>query len=475
MRKIKLFIAVLVLLFAGCASLPKPDLSRLNLHPGLESFNNNDRILILAPHPDDESIACAGIIQKALAAGAQVRVVYLTNGDHNELAFIVYEKRITFRQGEFIHLGKLRQQEAVKAMKFLGLPENNLVFLGYPDYGTFQIFCKYWQTPKPFRDRLTRISSVPYKDNPSYGAGYVGENILGDLTRQILDYQPNKIFVSHPGDVNVDHKALYLFLQVALSDLETRILAPEVYPYLVHCVGWPKPRHYHPELELYPPDKFTGSRISWITSGLNLEELTKKYQAILSYKSQTHSSAFYLFSFARKNELFSDFPTLKLRPQSASGGSGISYSDASQMYADEEYPFDFDRPETIEDQGSVSYAVTDGYFVVRLDKPKKLSRRFGAMLYIFGYSRSTPFAQMPKIRIITKGKSCKVFSSKDRVINPGVCLDFEKNSLILKIPLKLLGQPDYVLTALKAYHGSLPIDAVAFRKVQIEQWANIQH
>ncbi|MCX5699258.1 MAG: PIG-L family deacetylase [Candidatus Omnitrophica bacterium] len=468
MRKIRFLILALVLLSNGCARMQKPDSSGQNRHAELGSFKKNERILILAPHPDDESIACAGIIQKALKAGARIRVVYLTNGDHNEFAFIVYEKRITMRQGEFIYLGKLRQKESIKAMKFLGLSEKDLVFLGYPDYGTFEIFCKYWQAKKPFRDRLTRISSVPYKDNFSYGAKYYGENILSDLTKQILDYQPDKIFVSHPADVNVDHKALYLFLQVALSDLEGRMAKPEIYPYLVHCAGWPRPRHYHPELELYPPDKFIGSKLNWLRSNLSPEELDKKYRSILFYKSQTQSSAFYLFSFARKNELFSDYPPVELKPQSASGGKDIVYSDASEMFKEEERPIDSKQIESLEDKGSVSYAARGNYFIARLDKPKKLSSRFGVMLYIFGYSQSTPFAQMPKIRIITMGKSCKVFSSKNRVIDPGVLVDFGRNSLIIKIPLKLLGQPDYTLTALKAYHGNLPLDVVVFRKVKIK-------
>jgi LmbE family N-acetylglucosaminyl deacetylase len=473
MRKIKVFIAMSVLLFNGCAGLQKPDSGDQNRHLGLESFKKNERILILAPHPDDEAIACAGVIQKALKAGAQVKVVYLTNGDHNEFAFIVYERRITFRQGEFIYLGKLRQQESVKAMKFLGVPERNLVFLGYPDYGTFEIFCKYWQTAsavtaKPFRDRLTRISSVPYKGNPSYGAKYYGENILSDLTKQILDYQPDKIFVSHPADVNVDHKTLYLFLQVALSDLEGRIAKPEIYPYLVHCAGWPKPRYYHPDLELHPPDKFNSSQLSWLRCDLSPGELDKKYRSILFYKSQTRSSAFYLFSFARKNELFSDYPALELKPQPLSQGRDIFYSDASEMFEEKEYPADFDQIDVFENKGSVSYAIENGDFIVRVDKPKKLSSRFGVMLYIFGYNQSVLFAKMPKIRIITMGKSCKVFSAKNRIIDPGVRVDFGRNALVIKIPLKLLGQPDYILTALKAYHGNLPIDVVVFRKVKVK-------
>ncbi len=83
MPKLRLFIVLSVLLSAGCAGIQKPDLGVRKPYAELESFKKNERILILAPHPDDESIACAGIIQKALGAGAQVRIVYLTNGDHN--------------------------------------------------------------------------------------------------------------------------------------------------------------------------------------------------------------------------------------------------------------------------------------------------------------------------------------------------------------------------------------------------------
>ncbi|MDD5561515.1 MAG: PIG-L family deacetylase [Candidatus Omnitrophica bacterium] len=468
MRRTRLWLILLLALLAACARVGKSDSVHWPKIPALEPFKEGERILILAPHPDDEAIACAGIIQQAISAGAKVRIVYLTNGDHNELAFIVYEKRITVRQGEFLHMGQVRQQEAIKAMEFLGLSADDLVFLGYPDYGTFNIFSQYWQSEKPFRDRLTRISSVPYKDNPSYGAAYCGKSILNDLSRQILDYKPDKIFVSHPADVNVDHKSLYLFLQVALSDLEGKVLHPKVYPYLVHCVGWPKPRHYHPELELYPPNKFIDSQINWERSDLSFGELDKKYQSILFYKSQTQSSAFYLLSFARENELFGDYPVLELAPQEATKDKKIFYYGVSKMFRDALNPGLSRQEETVESKGEVSYAEEDGYFVVRVDKPGKLSNRFGVLLYVFGYKKNTDFAAMPKIRIITVANKYRVFDAKKRVLNSGVMLDFGKKHLILKIPLKVLGQPEYVLTALKAFHGNLPIDAVGFRKVKIK-------
>ncbi len=468
MSKRVTFIFLVAILFSGCVSVDKSSLTRWQPLPVLEPFKQDERVLILAPHPDDEAIACAGVIQQALKAGAKVKIVYLTSGDHNELAFIVYEKRITLRQGEFIYMGQLRQQESIKAMKFLGLTEDDLVFLGYPDYGTFAIFSQYWQAQKPFRDRLTRISSVPYKDNPSYGAPYQGESILSDLSRQLLDYKPDKIFVSHPADVNVDHKSLYLFLQVALSDLEGLMRKPKVYPYLVHCVGWPKPRHYHPELELYPPDKFIGSQINWQRLNLSFEELDKKYKSIFYYKSQTASSAFYLLAFARENELFGDYPALELNPQTTLKEKVISYFGFSEMFRESEDLESFKQDDLVEDKGQVSYAQADDYFIIRVDKTKKLSRRFGVMLYIFGYSKATSFAAMPKIKIITIGNKFKVFNGKKRVTDSKVALDFSGNSLILKIPLELLKRPDYVLASLRAYHENLSVDAVGFRKIKIK-------
>jgi LmbE family N-acetylglucosaminyl deacetylase len=190
---------------------PAPTISPLGC------FSKDDRVLVFAPHPDDESIACAGVIQRAVKSGAQVYAAYLTNGDHNEFSFIVYEKHLALRRDEFIHLGQTRQKEARAALKLLGVREENTFFLGYPDFGTFAIFCDYWRPGAPFQDILTRVNKVPYKTDLSYGAPYLAQNILSDLKQVLLKSRPTKVFVSHPADVNVDHKALYLFLEVALA------------------------------------------------------------------------------------------------------------------------------------------------------------------------------------------------------------------------------------------------------------------
>ncbi|MDN5925258.1 MAG: PIG-L family deacetylase, partial [Xanthomonadales bacterium] len=39
--------------------------------------------MVIAPHPDDESLATGGLLQQALAGTAAVKVVLVTDGDNN--------------------------------------------------------------------------------------------------------------------------------------------------------------------------------------------------------------------------------------------------------------------------------------------------------------------------------------------------------------------------------------------------------
>ncbi len=433
----------------------------------IEPFNKNDRVLILAPHPDDEAIACAGVIQDAIAAGAHVHIAFLTNGDHNEIAFIVFEKRFTLRQGEFIHMGKVRRVESIEAMKLLGLHENDLTFLGYPDFGTFAILCNHWQNSPPYKSMMTRISAVPYKEDLSFGAAYKGENILKDIESVLLDYKPNKIFVSHPADANVDHRALYLFLQIALRDLDRQLPQPKIYPYLVHCLGWPLPRHYHPQLSLQPPTSFTDKQINWLKLDLTPEQVNKKYQAILCYKSQTESSAFYLLAFARKDELFGDYPDIELNKQVSVREKGVSFFGFSDMYMDSDTGV-LGGLEGIEDKGRVDYAAVDNYILIRIKKSKEFTRFFNFQLYIFGYNGKQPFSSMPKIRLLAENRKFQVFDGKEIIKPQGVSMDINSNELVLKIPLSVLGNPNFILTSIKSYGGKQPFDSSAFRKIYLK-------
>jgi len=406
----------------------------------MREFTGNDRILILAPHPDDEVMATGGVVQKALKAKAKIKVLFLTNGDHNELAFIVYEKRLTMRKGEFIHMGQVRRKESIEALKKLGLTEKDCIFLGYPDFGTMEILLKYWGDTKPFKYALTRISGVPYSNCLSYGAPYVGESILNDMEKVIRDFKPTKVFISNPLDVNRDHRSLYLFLQIALWDLEGEIKKPIIFPYLVHMKGWPEPRGYHPDLELAPPDSLKSDEISWLGLELTDEEVGMKHDALECYKSQNEYNPIYLFTFARKNELVGDYPVVKLSKECALRNIGTT----------------------------LAYARRDNDLLIRLTLKNKLDKNLGISIFLLGYRKDSAFSKMPKLTINMGLNGLSVKDRKQRMNGRKIQLKEEDNIFILKVPLSLLNNPVYILACVKAGIAILPFEDTAWRVIQFE-------
>lgn len=431
MKRIFLVPLFLILFFYGVSSAGELT--------NLESIQKTDRILILAPHPDDEAIGCAGIIQEALKRKARVKIVYLTNGDHNQLAFIVYEKRLVFRKGEFIHMGEVRRQEALKAMSYLGLGADDLIFLGYPDFGTFAMFTRYWKSSRPFKNLLTRLKKVPYPENFSYGKSYIPENILTDLEKIIEGYRPTRIFVSHPADTNGDHKTLALLLDVALWDLEGKMPLPRTYNYLVHHLGWPLPRKYHPELEISVPQDLENSG-RWLSFKLNPDMVSKKYNSLRGYKSQTESSGFYLFSFARSKELFQGLPLLDL----TSPGEAVK----ADMFA--------------------AYLIKDGQLNIILSHPTENHDISRAAIYLFGWRKDVVFSDMPKIFLDVRSNTITVFNGNKRIKAENVSSAVEGQNTIIKVPLELLNNPQKGLISARIFSKAIPYVQGIWNKIKFE-------
>src|ERR1700689_3235665 len=64
-----------------------------------------DRVLVIAPHPDDESLCCAGILQRARSNGASIAVVWVTAGDGFELDAMLVEHSLWPTQSALRRLG----------------------------------------------------------------------------------------------------------------------------------------------------------------------------------------------------------------------------------------------------------------------------------------------------------------------------------------------------------------------------------
>lgn len=90
----------------------------------LDQITNGETIMVLAPHPDDESLGCGGLIAQACALGHPPAIAILTDGTGSHLASPTYPPP---------RLRELREQEARQAVKILGLPPERIHFLGFRD------------------------------------------------------------------------------------------------------------------------------------------------------------------------------------------------------------------------------------------------------------------------------------------------------------------------------------------------------
>ncbi len=432
------------------------------------SFRSDDRVLILAPHPDDESIATAGVIQRALKAGAEVKVVCFTNGDNNELSFIVYEKRLVVKKKQFLNMGELRARESVAAMESLGLNQDDVIFLGYPDFGLMRMLVEYWGNGRPYKSLFTRVSRVSYLKAMSPNLPYTGESVLSDLESILIDFRPTMIFVSHPADVNRDHRAVYVYTKVALLDTEGRIEKPALYPYLVHANKWPLPRGYHPDLNFDPPINFQGSGISWQRLELTDEEIEKKYNAIGRYKSQIPYAPSYLVSFARKNEFFGDFSEVELKGQDPSKEIVWQELKSPENLNEDEEDGHHDMPGGRQHViSNLFFARQEEYLWVKLVMARQMEKNLGVTLFIFGYKNDTDFGQMPKIQIPINLLGIHLKDKKRMLSVKKIKYKNQGNTWTIGIPLSLLGDPDHIFSYARAHSNSLPVEVTAWRVLKL--------
>ena len=77
------------------------------------------KVVVFAPHPDDEVIGCGGTIAAHVQAGDEVLIVYLTSGEAGSLAIPPDELKV------------VREGEARQGAEILGVKD--LIFLRFPD------------------------------------------------------------------------------------------------------------------------------------------------------------------------------------------------------------------------------------------------------------------------------------------------------------------------------------------------------
>ncbi len=215
-------------------------------------FQSSDRLLIIAPHPDDESLATGGLLQRLRHSGTAARVLMVTNGDNNPWPQRWLEKRWRIGHSERQRWGALRRQEARLALKKLGY-EGETRFLHLPDQG--------------LTSKLLQADA----------------EILKQFCCEIQEWNPTQIVLPSSYDLHPDHNALYVLLQIALQQTG-RATLPQL-NFLVHCKR---------------PDLVPGR----VALALIEHERHIKRQAILCHETQMVLSQKRFIAYARPEEAY---------------------------------------------------------------------------------------------------------------------------------------------------------------------------
>jgi len=261
-------------------------------------FTSRDTVLIVSPHPDDESLCCAGVMRRALAANARVAVVWITGGDAFELDARLVEKRLRPGAVGLRKLGEIRAGEASRAADALGIPAANRFMLGYPDRGVARLMLDHYFTV--YRSRYTGESNVFLSNAVSPQAPYEGRALTRDLQGVVERLTPTYVFVASPLDAHPDHRASG---ELAVRLMAERAQLDRVYYWIIHGgFDWPRPRGLHRQEEMTPP--VHARTLPWMRFELTSAEQDAKLAALQAHHSQWEIMKPFLEAFVRRNEMF---------------------------------------------------------------------------------------------------------------------------------------------------------------------------
>lgn len=150
-------------------------------------------VLVFAPHPDDEVIACGGSIVQHIKSGDQVFIIYATDGRHSHSAVLDLHEDPSPEE-----LVDVRQDEAIRCAGVLGVPRENLHFIGIEDT----------QMPNSQSHYLAAI-----------------ENVISSIPPVDRAYMPHEDL-----DSNIDHRYTG---QLAVETLKRMSPSTDIYRYVV--------------------------------------------------------------------------------------------------------------------------------------------------------------------------------------------------------------------------------------------------
>jgi len=273
-----------------------PDAAPTAALPPLDAATS---LLVVAPHPDDETLCCAGVIQRVVRAGGRASIVWITSGDASLLDLLLLEKSLTGSSARLRELGARRMGEARGAAALLGVPLERQLFLGYPDRGLERLLSDHRDAL--YTSRYTATAAVPYPDAVFPGHPYSGASLERDFAAVIERLRPTLVLAPSVRDSHPDHRAAGL---LTLRAMAGRGELAAVRTWVVHGgEGWPGPRELSPGLPLTPAPLLCGTALAPFE--LTPAEEDQKLAAVRAYPTQLATLAPFLLAFVRTTELYS--------------------------------------------------------------------------------------------------------------------------------------------------------------------------
>jgi LmbE family N-acetylglucosaminyl deacetylase len=255
-----------------------------------------ERLLIVAPHMDDEAISAAGYAADAIARGASVSIVFLTAGDANRFCAQWMFRTLDPTPANFLTVGNTRIAESATAARRLGVAPENVFILGYPDAGLEEMLMN---PEERVRSIATGCSAVAYAQALSPGAPHQLANLLADLAEVFDRVRPTLVIAPVTFDAHPDHSAAAAIVDLALTRAR---LAPRRLSYLVHRGRYMTSVIWHRQRDVVPPRWIETS--SWTSYALSERARAIKHEVLESYDSQRPYLTLLRNGFVRPNELF---------------------------------------------------------------------------------------------------------------------------------------------------------------------------
>jgi LmbE family N-acetylglucosaminyl deacetylase len=141
------------------------------------AFAHARKILVVAPHPDDETLGCGGLISLLAQNGSAFYIVFVTDGSASHR---------NSRAWPSARLAAQREREARNALARLGVPNAALLFLRLPD------------------------ANMPAPEAPAW------ENAVATVSDILQRFAPDLVLLPWRRDPHCDHRASWLLTQHAL-------------------------------------------------------------------------------------------------------------------------------------------------------------------------------------------------------------------------------------------------------------------